>query len=171
MIFMSQSGITDAARAPDWDAWYMEHLNFMLSVRDVSSAQRFTTDAPGHAPSLAMYTVPGPEVFEDPYYLSVRGMGEWQPLIDRRHYHRNLFSGLDRAPPVAAHARLIVADREREDAALADLGIKWLTCVALDRSTVLRGIAVVDAAAAAALRGRDLAVYRPVTEYMTAEKK
>ena len=54
-------------------------------------------------------------------YRSVRGMGEWQPLMDQRHYHRNLFAGLASAPPVAANARLIVADREREDAALADL--------------------------------------------------
>src|SRR5262245_33970359 len=115
MIFMSQSGITDPARAADWDVWYLEHLNIMLTVPGVSSAQRFVTEAPGYSPSLAMYTMRGAEVFQDPYYLSVRGMGEWQQLVDRQHYHRNLFSGLDRAPPVPTHARLIVADRERED--------------------------------------------------------
>ena len=166
MIFMSQSGITDPKRAVDWDAWYIEHLHVMLSVPGVSSAQRFLTDASGYSPSLAMYTMSGAEIFDDPYYRSVRGMGEWSDLIDRRHYHRNLFAGLDRAPPVAASARLIVADREREDAALADLGIRWLTCVGIDRSTPLRGIVVLDAAAAERLRGRDLAVYRPATAPM-----
>ena len=171
MIFMSQSGITDASRARDWDAWYVDHLHLMLTVPGILSAQRFGTDAPGYSPSLAMYTIPGAEVFEDPYYLSVRGMGEWLPLIDRRYYHRNLFSGLDRAPPVAAGARLVVADREREDGALADLKLTWLACVALDRSTPLRGIAVMDAAAADRIRSRDLAVYRPMTGHMTAEKK
>src|SRR6266850_5227124 len=106
MIFMSQSGLTDPARAVDWDAWYVEHLNVMLTVPGISSAQRFVTDAPTYSPSLAMYTVAGPEIFDDPYYRSVRGLGEWQPLIDRRHYHRDLFAGLEIAPPVAASARL-----------------------------------------------------------------
>ena len=168
MIFMSQSGLTDASRAVEWDAWYVEHLNIMLTVPGVSSAQRFVTDTAGYSPSLAMYTMAGPEIFDDPYYLSVRGMGEWLPLIDRRYYQRNLFAGLDRAPPVAVDARLIVADREREDAALADLGMKWLTSIAADRSTPVRGIAVLDAAAAAGIRGRELAVYRPATEHMVS---
>jgi hypothetical protein len=168
MIFMSQSGITDPSRSSDWDAWYVDHLRIMLTVPGIASAQRFITDSPGYSPSLAMYTVPGPEVFDDPYYRSVRGMGEWLGVIDRSHYHRNLFAGLDRAPPVAVAARLIVADREGEDAGLADLGLAWLTCTGIDHSTPRRGIAVLDATAAERVRGRDLAVYRPVTEYMTS---
>jgi hypothetical protein len=171
MIFMSQSGLTDPGRAAEWDAWYVKHLRIMLSVPAVSSAQRFLTDSPGYSPSLAMYTVPGPEVFADPYYLSVRGMGEWSQFIDRRHYHRNLFAGLDRAPAVAANARLIVVDRDREDAALADVRLTWLKCAGMDRSTPLRGIAVLDAAAAEKLRARDLAVYWPMTEQMVSENR
>ena len=169
MIFISQSGLTDPARAAEWDAWYVEHLRIMLSVPRISSAQRFMTDSPGYSPSLAIYTVPGPDIFDDPYYRSVRGMGEWAELIDRRHYHRNLFAGLDRAPAAGASQRLIVADREREDAALAGLQLAWLRCVGIDRSTPLRGIAVVAAAEAERWRGRDLAVYRPVTEQMVSD--
>jgi hypothetical protein len=171
MIFISQSGLSDPGRSAEWDAWYVEHLHVMMSVPAVSSAQRFVTDSPGYSPSLAMYTVPGPEIFTDPYYLRVRGMGEWSEFIDRGHYHRNLFAGLDRAPPVTASQRLIVADREREDAALADLGLTWLTCVGIDYSTPLRGIAVLDAAAAEKMLSRDLAVYRPVTEAMVSENR
>ena len=163
MIFMSQSGLTDPRRATDWDAWYVEHLRIMLTVPGISSAQRFVTDSPDYSPSLAMYTIAGAEVFDDPYYRSVRGLGEWLPLVDRRHYKRNLFSGLDRAPAVAAAAFLLVADRPREDETLADLGLTWLACVGIDRSTALRGIAVVEAGP----RPRaGLAVYRPVTECM-----
>ena len=164
---MSQSGITDPGRAADWDEWYVEHLNIMLTVPGVSSTQRFVTEAPGYSPSLAMYTIAGPQTFDDPYYLSVRGMGEWLPLIDRRYYQRNLFDGLERAPRVDTGARLLVADRDAKDAALADLGFQWLTCVGIDRSTPLRGIAVVDVAAAARASGRALAVYRPATAYAT----
>jgi hypothetical protein len=169
MIFMSQSGLTDPSRAAEWDAWYIGHLQVMLSVPAVSTAQRFFTDSPGYSPSLAMYTVPGPEVFSDPYYLSVRGMGRWSELIDKRYYHRNLFAGLDRAPRVTASQRLIVADRSREDAGLGGLGLTWLKCVGMDHSTPLRGMAVLDAAVAEALRGRDLAVYRPAPEHMVSE--
>lgn len=163
MIFMSQSGLTDETRAADWDQWYVEHLRIMLTVPGISSAQRFVTDSPDYSPSLAMYTIAGAEVFEDPYYRGVRGLGEWLPLVDRRHYKRNLFSGLDRAPAVASAAFLLVADRTHEDAGLADLRLTWLACVGIDRSTALRGIAVVDAAP----RPRSgVAIYRPATGYM-----
>ncbi|MBI3917455.1 MAG: hypothetical protein HY322_10660 [Betaproteobacteria bacterium] len=165
MIFMSQSGLTDNRRAADWDLWYMEHIRIMLTVPGISSAQRFMTDSPDHSPSLAMYTIAGAGVFEDPYYRSVRGLGEWLPLVDRRYYQRNLFSGLDRAPAVASTAYLLVADRPREDAALAELGLTWLVCAGIDRSTALRGIAVVDAPPRP--RG-GVAVYRPVTKPMHA---
>ncbi len=165
MIFMSQSGLVDSTRASDWDAWYVDHLRIMLTVPGISSAQRFTTDMPGYPPSLAMYSVAGEEVFDDPYYRSVRGMGEWLPLIDRRYYQRNLFSGLERAPAVILGAALLVADREREDAALADLGLTWLTCIGIDRSTTLRGIAVVTDLTAAR---PGVAIYRPATGYMVA---
>lgn len=84
MIFNSQSGITDPARAPDWALWYEEHLRIMATVPGVFSAQRFLTTHPRHSPSLAMYGVASAEVFKGEYYLSVRGMGEWLPLIDKR---------------------------------------------------------------------------------------
>jgi len=171
MIFISQSGLTDPSRAEEWDAWYLEHLRIMLSVPAVATAQRFLTESPGYSPSLAMYTVPGPELFSDSYYLSVRGMGGWAEFIDKRYYHRNLFSGLDRAPAVTATRRLVVADREHEDAALAGLGVTWLKCAGIDYSTPLRGIAVLDAAAGDKLSGRDLGVYRPVTEQMVSENR
>ena len=167
MIFMSQSGLTDTRRAADWDVWYVDHLRIMLTVPGISSAQRFVTDAPDRSPSLAMYSIAGAEVFDDPYYRSVRGLGEWQPLVDRRYYQRNLFSGLDRAPAVDRGSFLLVADRPSEDPALADLALTWLACVGIDRSTPLRGIAVVEARP---LPRAGVAVYRPVTGCMRSGK-
>lgn len=164
MIFMSQSGITDAARARDWDAWYVEHLRIMASVPGVASAQRFTTVSPGHPPSLAMYSVASPSVFQDPYYLSVRGMGEWLALIDRRYYRRNLFDGAERAPEVAQDRVLLVADRDAPVRALEGLDWTWLECVGIDRSTPWRGIAIVGEAQARALADDGaIGVYRPAT--------
>jgi hypothetical protein len=164
MIFMSQSGITDPARESDWDRWYVGHLDLMASVPGIASAQRFKTATPGHPPSLAMYSVASAAVFEDPYYLSVRGMGEWLALIDRRHYKRNLFEGAQLAPQVRDGEVLLVADRAAPDAALGGAEWTWLECVGIDRSTPFRGIAVVDAARGDSLaRGAPIAVYRPAS--------
>jgi hypothetical protein len=163
MIFMSQSGLADAARERDWDAWYVEHLRIMMTVPGISSAQRFKTDSPGYSPSLAMYTIASAAVFQDPYYQSVRGMGDWLPLIQKQHYRRNLFEGLDQAPVVAEDCVLIVADRDRP-ADVPGVALIWLKCAGIDHSTPYRGIAVVkgDGAGTGTARGR-FAVYRPVT--------
>jgi hypothetical protein len=163
MIFMSQSGLTNRTREADWDRWYNEHLNIMASVPGIGSAQRFKTATAGQPPSLAMYSVASADVFKDPYYLSVRGMGEWLTLIDKQYYRRNLFDGVRHAPELADTERLIVADRSAPSPNLAGLDWTWLQCVAIDHSTAYRGIAVVSSQMADQVRDASLALYRPVT--------
>lgn len=166
MIFMSQSGLVEYGRHSDsdWDRWYVEHLNIMVSVPGISSAQRFKTASPGHPPSLAMYSVASSSVFQDPYYLSVRGMGEWLALVDKQYYRRNLFDGAHRAPDVPVGRVLLVADRDEPEAGFAALDWTWLRCVAIDRSTPYRGLAVVDETLAGSLdAAQGIAVYRPST--------
>lgn len=167
MIFISQSGLTDTTRAADWDRWYVEHLRTMATVPGISSAQRLLTDTLGFPPSLAIYSVASPAVFDDPYYQSVRGMGEWLALIDRRYYKRDLFAGLDEAPVVAADEHLLVADREQPGNIIPGVHFIWLHSVGIDRSTPHRGLAVVDAARLLPLDA-GIAVYRPVTPRITA---
>jgi hypothetical protein len=139
MIFTSQSGLSDPAREAEWDAWYVEHLRVMVTVPGIGSAQRFKTVSPGHSPSLAMYSIASADVFADPYYQRIRGMGEWLPLIDTRYYRRTLFAGLDAAPTVEDRFVLLVVDRERP-AAVPGLTLTWLEAVGLDRSTPYRGM-------------------------------
>jgi hypothetical protein len=160
MIFISQSGLIAGQDEAAWDQWYIEHLRIMATVPGIASAQRFKTDTHGFPPSLAMYSVASPAVFNDPYYLSVRGMGKWLPLIDRQYYKRNLFDGLEHAPVVADDAYLLVADRERAEAAIAGIEFTWLKSVAIDRSTPYRGIAVSQRPPAL---DPTVAVYRPAT--------
>jgi len=165
MIFTSQSGLTDASRAAAWDDWYIGHLEAMAAVPGIGSAQRFAALESGPPPSLAMYSVASAAVFDSEIYRRTRGMGPWQPLIDQRHYHRNLFDGLQTAPDVAAAATLLVIDRETPVS--AGPAVTWLRAVGLDRSTPYRGLAVlpdIDVARrqAAAIDGL-VALYRPVT--------
>jgi hypothetical protein len=163
MIFMSQSGLMEASQETAWDRWYLGHLQVMLTVNGIDSAQRFKLIEGNNSPVLAIYTIASPEVFQDATYLSVRGMGEWLPLIDRRHYRRNLFAGLDTAPDVSATDVLLIADRDRPEVTLAGISWSWLEAVALDRSPRYRGIAVVSSTEAIGVPEAGIASYRPVT--------
>lgn len=163
MIFMSQSGLVDPGRDADWDAWYLEHLRIMVSVKGVESAQRFKTSSPRHSPSLAMYSMESAAVFEDPYYLSIRGLGEFRALVDTRHYRRNLFAGLDLAPAVDPEQVLLVWDAT-EPRQARGFAFTWLEAVAADKSTPYRGIALIDARRSPEVPEElGIATYTPVT--------
>src|SRR5260370_19890173 len=112
MIFTSESGLADLSRIAEWDEWYRGHLAAMVAVPGVTSAQRFRALDAGLPPSLAMYTVASPAVFESEIYLRTRGMGPFLPLVDRSLHRRNLFDGIDVAPVVAADGFLLIADRD-----------------------------------------------------------
>lgn len=162
MIFFSESALIEPSRRPEWDEWYKGHLAAMAAVPGILSAQRFAALGPVVPPSLAMYTVTSPAVFESEAYRKTRGMGPWAKLVDETQHRRNLFSGLDAAPDIAEGGVLAVADRAAPDAALA--GFAWLAAAGLDRTTPYRGIAVFPTAAAARrAAGGGAALYRPVT--------
>jgi hypothetical protein len=165
MIFTSESGLTDPSRIAEWDSWYRGHLAAMAAVPGVTSAQRFRALDDGPPPSLAMYTVASPAVFDSEIYLRTRGMGPFLAVVERRLHRRNLFEGLDGAPDVPIGGILLVADRAA--AGPAQDGLAWLRVVALDRSTPCRGIAAFpDLASArnAAARLGGAACYTPMTE-------
>jgi hypothetical protein len=170
MIFISQSGLTLASKVEQWDAWYVEHLRIMRTVKGIDSADRFVTDTPDWPPSLAMYTLESADVFLDPHYQKIRGMGPWLELIDKKYYRRNLFSGLDIAPRVTQEEVLLVCDLEvpPADATYHGLVFNWLKAVGLDQSTPYRGLAVVKTHLAYTLLNKPnpsnhIAIYKPVT--------
>ena len=171
MIFTSESGLTDPSRIAEWDAWYPGHLAAMAAVPGVSSAQRFRALEKGPPPSLAMYTVASPELFDSAIYLRTRGMGSFVSVVDERMHRRNLFEGLDTAPDVPIGGILLVADRTLPEAAE---GVTWLRAVALDRSVPYRAIAVfpdiVSARDAAARLGGVVGLYTPMTQTFVAAR-
>jgi hypothetical protein len=97
-------------------------------------------------------------------------MGEWLALIDRRYYKRNLFSGLDHAPPVGEADCMLVADRDQPAGTLAGIEFTWLKCEAIDFSTPYRGLAVIPVSKLPALED-SIAVYRPASSRMSADSK
>jgi hypothetical protein len=170
MIFMSQSGITDPAQQAAWGHWYQGHLAVMLTVNGIESAQRFTLIEGVFAPSLALYTITSPAVFQDAYYLRIRGMGPWLPLLDQRYYRRTLFAGLDIAPVVSDTDVLLVTDGAQPEPALGGIAWTWLEAVALDRAPRFRGLAVVSHADARHTLEAGIASYQPVTAQLRPER-
>ena len=159
MIFTSESGLTAPNRLREWDEWYLGHLAAMAAVPGISSAQRFRALGEGVPPSLAMYTVASPEVFESEPYRRTRGMGPFVPVVEERLHRRNLFDGLDVAPEITADDILLVADRAEAEAGQTEL-------IWLDRSMAYRGIAVFrDLGSAREMAGRlgRAALYAPIT--------
>src|SRR5258708_4954297 len=98
MIFISESGLTDPSRIAEWNVWYRGHLAAMVAVPGVTSAQRFRVLDDGPPPSLAMYSVASPAVFDSAIYLPTRGRGPFLPVVDHGLHRRHLFDGLDAAP-------------------------------------------------------------------------
>jgi RimJ/RimL family protein N-acetyltransferase len=161
MIFFSESALVEPSRRPEWDEWYKGHLAAMTSVLGVLSAQRFAALDSGVPPSLAMYTVTSPAVFQNETYLRVRGMGPWVGLVDEKQHRRNLFDGLATAPEIPEGGVLAVADRAAPEPVE---GMTWLASAGLDGTTPYRGIAVFpDVAAARRAVGGNAALYRPMT--------
>jgi len=161
MIFFSESGLIEPSRRPEWDEWYKGHLAAMAAVPGVLSAQRFAALDRGVPPSLAMYTVASPAMFDSETYRRARGMGPWVGLVDETQHRRNLFDGLDAAPEIPQGGILAVADR----AAPEPLdGFTWLSAAGLDRTTPYRGIALFpDVASARRSAGGKAALYRPIS--------
>jgi len=170
MIFMSQSGITEPAQQAAWDHWYQAHLAIMLTVHGIESAQRFTLVQGAAAPSLVLYTITSPAVFEDAYYLRIRGMGPWLPLIDQRFYRRTLFTGLEAAPAVPDTSVLLVTDRTQPEPTLRGITWTWLEAVALECVPPYRGLAVVSHAAMSRVQRAGIACYQPVTVHLRPER-
>src|SRR6185437_15671219 len=108
MIFTSESGLTDPARIPEWDEWYPGHLAAMIGVPGVLAAQRFRLISGEAPPSLAVYTVTSPAVFDSEVYLRTRGMGPFVPVVDRGLHRRNLFAGCDSLREIAVGEVLVV---------------------------------------------------------------
>jgi hypothetical protein len=150
---MVECAFSDPARESAWNDYYTQRkIDEVLAVPGFRTSQRFKALAPVASPYLAIHSVDSLEVLTGEAY---RGGGgghfdaSFQSCI--LNWHRNLFDGLDRAPPVPAGSLLAVADCEPQEIGAASAQFTWLDCAGLDRSVPRRGIAVVTPARAAEL--------------------
>lgn len=174
MLYMVDLDFVQAARQAEWDAWYTQHIEALLSVPGVRTAQRFKCLTKCPSPYLAIYSVDSAQVLESADYRGRGGRGSaggWQPFMT--NWHRNLFDGLTTAPAVSPEALLLVTESEPGDIAHCGCDFSWLRNAGLDRTVPCRGIAAVSAADAGRIsekaRGR-VRAYRPLTPQILARQ-
>ena len=144
MLYMVECDISDSRVEAEWNAYYTERkLDEVLAVPGFRTSQRFKALWSVPSPYPAIHTVDSLDVLTGQAYRSGGGGAfdkRFQPFII--NWHRNLFSGLDRAPAVADDELIAVADDAREK--LSDTRFAWLEAAGLDRSVIYRGIARVN---------------------------
>src|SRR5215510_4797291 len=146
MLYMVEMDFVQPARQAAWDAWYIHHLQVLLTVPGFRTAQRFICTTPHAAPYLAIYTVDSPAVFDSAAYRARGGRdstGEWKPSMV--NWDRNVFAGIDRAPIVSESDLLLLTEDAHAVQSHAEIAFSWLTAVGLDRTVSRRALAVTKA--------------------------
>jgi hypothetical protein len=175
MLYMVDVEFAQAALQAEWDAWYLQHVEVLLAVPGIRTAQRFECLTRWPSPYLTIYSVDSAEVFESEGYQQRGGRdstGKWQPLMT--HWLRNLFDGLTVAPAVSEEERLLVTESRPHEITDCECEFSWLENAGLDRTVPWRGIAVVNVANAGRIAGRTMGrvrVYRPLTPQLLASQR
>jgi hypothetical protein len=145
MLYMVECNLSDPGVEADWNAYYTQRkLDEVLAVPGFRTSQRFKSISAITSPFLAIHTVDSLDVLTGRAYRSGGG-GSFNSDFQRYiiNWHRNLFSGLDRAPAIAEEELLAVADDARGMLDDAAVHFSWLEIAGLDKSVRNRGIACV----------------------------
>ena len=173
MIYMVQHTFSLPELEDEWNTWYFAYLDVLLSLPGFRSAQRFRVPATKPPRYMAMYTVSGPEVFESAAYRNAGGGGS-RSVRFRPAYQawvRNLFADIDQAPAVREGQCLVSVDASEAHADLPGIKLQWARAIGLHKTTPLRGLAVVDAAAAQSLKDLPgVTVYEPYAQRLPADR-
>ena len=172
MIYMVQHTFALPELEDEWNTWYFAYLDMLVSLPGFDSAQRFRVPATQPPRYMAMYTVAGPGVFESAAYRDAGGGGShsvrFRPAYQA--WVRNLFADIDQAPAVREGQCLISVDAAEARADLPGVTLQWGRAIALHKTTPLRGLAVVENAAAQSLKSLPgVTVYEPYGQRLQAD--
>ena len=143
MLYMVEMDMPHAERLPAWHDWYAHHLERLVAIPGILTAQRFGAGAPTPSPYLAVYTIANAEVMTSPAYRAKAGpssTGDWQPLMT--NWFRNIVEGVDALPEIPQRGWLALADRVDDSAPPLPEGFTALRSVGLDRSFTERGLMI-----------------------------
>jgi hypothetical protein len=161
------------ARLTEWHEFYLQNIANLQSCPGFMASQRFEAVVDTLAPYTAVHEIESPEVFETSIYRMRGGRqsnGDWQPLMT--HWHRNLYTGIDKTPRVPLEHYLVYFDAprdvaERELPLPAASPVHWLELAGLDRTIAHRGVAILanaDEQIAFAKQDQRIKVFKPITD-------
>ena len=173
MLYIVELDFIGYGREPQWNAWYSEHVEVLLSLPGFLTAQRFKCVTAHPSPYLALYTVESAGVLESAPYRSHGGrnsVGEWKPMMT--NWHRNLFSGIPQAPAVALDQFLMVSESSSTQGDDCGVSFSWLDNAGLDRTVEKRGLAVASAAEVSRIASKSprICAYQPLTPQLRAQR-
>ena len=173
MLYMVELDMPHPELLEDWHRWYGGHLQMLLSIPGLLSAQRFEASTPTPSPFVAIYTIADAGVMTSPAYRAKAGPkspGRWATLMT--NWYRNVLDGIERAPEVPPAGWLAIYDRLTPSAPPLPAGYIALRPIALDRSILERGLLFGPEGAPAPSCGEVENVHfrlcKPITPLLTA---
>ncbi|MES2562580.1 MAG: hypothetical protein V4637_07615 [Pseudomonadota bacterium] len=165
-IYMVQHVFSRPRWELDWNAWYADNLKILLSVPGFRTGQRFKALTGTPPRYMAIYTVDSPAVFKSKRYADAGGGGsnsaQFRPAY--QVWIRNLFEGMERAAEVGDDQYLLSIDSADKSETVAEVTLTWLEATGFHKSTLYRGIGVIESDQLEAVRSHASdALYQPIT--------
>ncbi|MFJ2991418.1 sugar ABC transporter [Pandoraea sp. NPDC087047] len=171
MIYTVECSFADPASEAEWNNFYsLEKLPALISVTGFHTSQRFKAVGASCPVYLALHTIDDLDVLTGDEYRRKGGgnFAKWQPHIT--DWHRNLYSGIGRAPAVKADEWLVLCASGPD--ALIRMGLQPLAmhAVALEKSPERRWLAVLPRGSARFLENPPdgAYLYSPMTAQLTS---
>jgi hypothetical protein len=166
MIYTVKCSYSDPASEEEWNDFYSLHkLPALISVQGFHTSQRFRACGAGCPIYLALHSIDGLEVLQGDEYARKGGgnFARWQQHIT--DWHRNLYSGLDRAPAVEQGDYLLVSRVGPEPLIAMGTAPDGMHAVALDRAPAALWLARLPAGMVPAMESFPSGVYAyaPIT--------
>lgn len=166
MIYTVECSYSDSASEEEWNDFYSLHkLPALISVRGFHTSQRFRACGTGCPTYLALHSIDGLQVLQGDEYTRKGGgnFARWQQHIT--DWHRNLYSGLDRAPAVEQGDYLLVSRVGPEPLIAMGTAFDALHSVALDHAPAALWLASLPAGMFTAVESFHFGVhaYTPMT--------
>jgi hypothetical protein len=166
MIYTVECSYSDPASEEEWSDFYSLHkLPALISVQGFHTSQRFRACGAGCPIYLALHSIDGLEVLQGDEYARKGGgnFARWQQHIT--DWHRNLYSGLDRATAVEQGDYLLVSRVGPEPLIAMGTAPDGMHAVALDRAPAALWLARLPAGMVPAMESFPSGVYAyaPIT--------
>ncbi|MGE8096858.1 sugar ABC transporter [Pseudomonas fluorescens] len=171
MIYTVECTFADPASEAEWNHFYsLEKLPALISVSGFHTSQRFKAVSAGCPVYLAVHSIDNLDVLQGDEYRQKGGgnFARWQQHIT--DWHRNLYSGLDRAPAIGADEYLVVSATGPDPLIRMGLTPYQIQAVALEKFPEHRWLAKLDRPIESGVEylPEDVHLYVPMTEQLTS---